>query len=137
MLNNEFWFKLPLLVNCTSNVDCEPNPSYPVCKEIVEGGSKICQEPESCDNNCPSDKFCSSKNKCKKKKKERVFCVSNADCIEPNQVCKKSASTGKKTCKKNKKCQSKCDKGEFCGATDNCQNGIHSLISLQFYSPHI
>jgi hypothetical protein len=55
---------------CSSTADCESVPYKPVCKESRPGGSKLCQSPLSCSQDCLPTQFCTVRGQCKEKHKE-------------------------------------------------------------------
>ena len=58
-----------VLAFCSSNSDCESSSTTPICKEVISGGSKICQAPKSCTRDCLPAEFCADGNICRAKGK--------------------------------------------------------------------
>ena len=51
-------------VSCISTADCLSLPVPMVCKEITSGGTKLCQDSITCNNNCSPLQFCDSTSTC-------------------------------------------------------------------------
>ena len=122
-----------------------------MCKEIVEDGTKECQDDITCkaEPACKPGEYCTAGDKCKEKQKPKseyhyfwariksfltIFiepCNSNSDCSKSKKrtVCRESEKTGEKTCRKPNKtsCKVTCEAGEFCAADNTCKNGNNIL----------
>ena len=51
-------------MSCLTNQDCAFVPGAPVCKEMVLGGPKTCQETFFCTAECGTTEFCSAGDIC-------------------------------------------------------------------------
>ena len=87
------------LVPCSSNFDCMGVKGKPVCKQLLNGGSKTCQPDSVCPSSkmkptkygesamstqklCKDEQFCDNTNKCQLDTEDS--CGTNRDCAKLN-----------------------------------------------------
>ena len=87
------------LVPCSSNFDCMGVKGKPVCKQLLNGGSKTCQPDSVCPSSkmkptkygesamstqklCKDEQFCDNTNKCQLDTEDS--CGTNSDCAKLN-----------------------------------------------------
>merc|ERR1711874_90505 len=105
---------------CSSTADCESVPYKPVCKETRPGGSKLCQSPLSCSQDCLPTQFCTVRGTCKERHREKVACKTTYEC-SGDEVCKEMVDEGDKMCQPSPACAAYCSYYEYCSHQNTCE----------------